>query len=80
MEERAQVHWQNSVVQFAGLRLLKLVFSFQVEDHDAVHMTAFSAFQVFDARKCKTAEDMFQFLCAHLKFASNGGNLRYADI
>uniref|UniRef100_W5KSD2 Nitric oxide synthase n=1 Tax=Astyanax mexicanus TaxID=7994 RepID=W5KSD2_ASTMX len=34
--------------------------------------------QLFDGRKCKTAEDMFQFLCAHLKFATNGGNLRSA--
>ncbi|KAL7832163.1 hypothetical protein AOLI_G00297110 [Acnodon oligacanthus] len=34
--------------------------------------------QLFDGRKSKTAEDMFQFLCAHLKFATNGGNLRSA--
>lgn len=34
--------------------------------------------QVFDARQCKTAGEMFQALCTHLKFASNGGNLRYA--
>lgn len=32
--------------------------------------------QLFDARKCRTAKEMFQFLCSHLKFASNGGNLR----
>ncbi|XP_062873326.1 nitric oxide synthase, inducible-like [Trichomycterus rosablanca] len=37
-----------------------------------------SNLQVFDARKCLTAEDMFQFLCAHFKFASNGGNVRAA--
>ncbi|KAK2831743.1 hypothetical protein Q7C36_016829 [Tachysurus vachellii] len=37
-----------------------------------------SNLQVFDARKCRTTEDMFQFLCAHLKFASNGGNVRSA--
>ncbi|TSK49641.1 Nitric oxide synthase, inducible [Bagarius yarrelli] len=37
-----------------------------------------SNLQVFDARKCRTTEDMFQFLCAHLKFASNGGNIRSA--
>ncbi|XP_066533388.1 nitric oxide synthase, inducible-like [Hoplias malabaricus] len=34
--------------------------------------------QLFDARKCKTAKEMFQFLCSHIKFASNGGNLRSA--
>ncbi|XP_051525726.1 nitric oxide synthase 2a, inducible [Myxocyprinus asiaticus] len=37
-----------------------------------------SNLQVFDARQCKTAEDMFQALCTHLKYASNGGNLRSA--
>ncbi|XP_072547071.1 nitric oxide synthase, inducible-like [Salminus brasiliensis] len=34
--------------------------------------------QMFDARQCKTAKDMFQFMCSHLKFATNGGNLRSA--
>ncbi|XP_057207744.1 nitric oxide synthase 2b, inducible [Triplophysa rosa] len=34
--------------------------------------------QVFDARKCRTAADMFQVLCDHIQFATNGGNLRSA--
>ncbi|ROL51390.1 Nitric oxide synthase, inducible [Anabarilius grahami] len=34
--------------------------------------------QLFDARQCKTAEDMFHALCTHLKYATNGGNLRSA--
>ncbi|KAM6970125.1 nitric oxide synthase 2b, inducible [Aplochiton taeniatus] len=34
--------------------------------------------EVFDARKCKTTKDMFHFLCEHLKFATNGGNIRSA--
>uniref|UniRef100_A0A9J8AIU1 Nitric oxide synthase n=1 Tax=Cyprinus carpio carpio TaxID=630221 RepID=A0A9J8AIU1_CYPCA len=33
---------------------------------------------LFDARKCRTAEDMFQMLCDHIQFATNGGNLRSA--
>ncbi|KAI5608636.1 nitric oxide synthase, inducible isoform X2 [Silurus asotus] len=36
-----------------------------------------SNLQMFDARKCRTAKEMFQFLCSHIKFATNGGNLRY---
>ncbi|CAM4539437.1 unnamed protein product [Leuciscus chuanchicus] len=32
--------------------------------------------QLFDARECKTAEDMFHAMCTHLKHATNGGNLR----
>ncbi|XP_073523877.1 nitric oxide synthase, inducible [Phyllobates terribilis] len=34
--------------------------------------------QVFDARQCKTAQDMFQLICRHIKYASNGGNIRSA--
>nr|AAX85386.1 inducible nitric oxide synthase form A [Carassius auratus] len=34
--------------------------------------------QLFDARECRTAEDMFQMLCEHIQFATNGGNLRSA--
>ncbi|KAK2831745.1 hypothetical protein Q7C36_016831 [Tachysurus vachellii] len=37
-----------------------------------------SNLQVFDARKCRTPKEMFQFLCCHMKFATNGGNLRSA--
>uniref|UniRef100_A0A8C7W7V7 Nitric oxide synthase n=1 Tax=Oncorhynchus mykiss TaxID=8022 RepID=A0A8C7W7V7_ONCMY len=37
-----------------------------------------SNLQVFDARKCKTTQDMFKSLCEHLQFATNGGNLRSA--
>ncbi|XP_023692108.2 nitric oxide synthase 2b, inducible [Paramormyrops kingsleyae] len=35
-----------------------------------------SNLQVFDARKCSTAREMFDFLCRHIEFATNGGNLR----
>ncbi|XP_016091338.1 nitric oxide synthase, inducible-like [Sinocyclocheilus grahami] len=34
--------------------------------------------QLFDARQCKTAKDMFNALCTHLNYATNGGNLRSA--
>ncbi|XP_034166259.2 nitric oxide synthase, inducible-like [Pangasianodon hypophthalmus] len=37
-----------------------------------------SNLQLFDARKCRTSKEMFQFLCSHIKFATNGGNLRSA--
>uniref|UniRef100_A0A8C8JKB4 Nitric oxide synthase, inducible n=1 Tax=Oncorhynchus tshawytscha TaxID=74940 RepID=A0A8C8JKB4_ONCTS len=37
-----------------------------------------SNLQLFDARNCKTTQEMFQFLCEHLQFATNGGNLRSA--
>ncbi|XP_063060626.1 nitric oxide synthase 2b, inducible [Engraulis encrasicolus] len=37
-----------------------------------------SNLQVFDARKCTTSKGMFQHLCEHLQFATNGGNIRSA--
>lgn len=32
--------------------------------------------QVFDCRKVNTTQEMFQALLEHIKFATNGGNLR----
>ncbi|XP_069802274.1 nitric oxide synthase, inducible isoform X1 [Dendropsophus ebraccatus] len=34
--------------------------------------------QVFDARYCKTAQEMFQLICRHIKYSTNGGNVRSA--
>lgn len=32
--------------------------------------------QVFDARDCTTAHGMFNYICNHIKYATNKGNLR----
>ena len=37
----------------------------------------FIVLQVFDGRKCTTTQEMFDLLCKHLKYATNGGNLRW---
>ncbi|XP_053313171.1 nitric oxide synthase, inducible [Spea bombifrons] len=37
-----------------------------------------SNLQVFDARSCKTAKEMFNLICRHIKYATNGGNIRSA--
>ncbi|XP_053560576.1 nitric oxide synthase, inducible isoform X2 [Bombina bombina] len=37
-----------------------------------------SNLQVFDGRNCKTAKEMFDFICRHIKYSSNGGNIRSA--
>uniref|UniRef100_A0A4W3HVV9 nitric-oxide synthase (NADPH) n=1 Tax=Callorhinchus milii TaxID=7868 RepID=A0A4W3HVV9_CALMI len=34
--------------------------------------------QVFDARDCSTAHGMFNYICNHIKYATNKGNLRSA--
>ncbi|XP_078467746.1 nitric oxide synthase 1-like [Lampetra fluviatilis] len=35
-----------------------------------------SKLQLFDARNCTTPSEMFTCICDHVKFASNGGNIR----
>ncbi|XP_077168526.1 nitric oxide synthase, inducible isoform X2 [Paroedura picta] len=35
-----------------------------------------SNLQVFDARSCVTAKEMFEHLCRHLEYSTNGGNIR----
>uniref|UniRef100_A0A8V5HGY7 Nitric oxide synthase n=1 Tax=Melopsittacus undulatus TaxID=13146 RepID=A0A8V5HGY7_MELUD len=37
-----------------------------------------SNLQVFDARDCKTAKEMFEHLCRHIQYATNSGNIRSA--
>ena len=33
--------------------------------------------QVFDARSCSTAQEMFEHICRHLRYATNSGNIRW---
>lgn len=47
------------------------------EEEEALDPTHF--FQVFDARDCTTAHGMFNYICNHIKYATNKGNLRCAD-
>ena len=35
-------------------------------------------FQVFDARSCKTAHEIFVAICNQIKYATNRGNLRFS--
>uniref|UniRef100_A0A8C8BGZ4 Nitric oxide synthase n=1 Tax=Otus sunia TaxID=257818 RepID=A0A8C8BGZ4_9STRI len=37
-----------------------------------------SNLQVFDARDCKTAKEMFDHICRHVQYATNNGNIRSA--
>ncbi|NP_001290142.1 nitric oxide synthase, inducible [Meleagris gallopavo] len=37
-----------------------------------------SNLQVFDARDCKTAKEMFEYICRHIQYAANNGNIRSA--
>ncbi|KAM5151113.1 nitric oxide synthase, inducible [Callospermophilus lateralis] len=35
-----------------------------------------SNLQVFDARSCSSAQEMFEHLCRHIRYATNNGNIR----
>ncbi|RMZ95191.1 nitric oxide inducible, partial [Brachionus plicatilis] len=37
-----------------------------------------SKIKLFDGRHCTTTKEMFDLLCEHLKYATNGGNIRSA--
>ncbi|XP_053322027.1 nitric oxide synthase, endothelial [Spea bombifrons] len=37
-----------------------------------------SKLQVFDARECSTTQEMFTYVCNHIKYATNKGNIRSA--
>ncbi|XP_041051420.1 nitric oxide synthase, brain-like isoform X2 [Carcharodon carcharias] len=37
-----------------------------------------SRLQLFDARDCKTVEEMFTYICNHIKYSTNKGNIRSA--
>ncbi|XP_069815380.1 nitric oxide synthase 3 isoform X2 [Dendropsophus ebraccatus] len=37
-----------------------------------------SKLQVFDARDCRTTHEMFTYICNHIKYATNKGNIRSA--
>lgn len=36
--------------------------------------------QVFDARSCSTAREMFEHICRHLRYATNNGNIRWEPL
>lgn len=36
--------------------------------------------QVFDARSCSTAQEMFEHICRHLRYATNNGNIRWGHL
>ena len=54
--------------------------------HTSVHpphspySLSLSLSQVLDARDANTPKEMFDAICHHIKYANNGGNLRYPQI
>lgn len=86
LEFGAKQAWRNAPrcigrIQWANLQVGSLVWSktrikCAVVYCSYIYIMSHFPVQLFDARNCRTAEDMFQMLCDHIQFATNGGNLR----
>lgn len=86
LEFGAKQAWRNAPrcigrIQWANLQVVSLVwtktcFICVVVYCSSIYIISCFSVQLFDARKCRTAEDMFHMLCNHIQFATNGGNLR----
>ncbi|XP_033848982.3 nitric oxide synthase 3-like isoform X2 [Acipenser ruthenus] len=63
------------------LEEMELIFGAKMAWRNAsrcVGRIQWSKLQVFDARDCSSAEEMFTHICTHMKYATNKGNLRSA--
>lgn len=83
LEFGAKQAWRNAPrcigrIQWANLQVLLLDSVYGLSGLRAIAQLCLRCclIQVFDARTCRTAADMFQVLCDHIQFATNGGNLR----
>jgi len=86
LEFGAKQAWRNAPrcigrIQWANLQVVSLVWTKTciicvMVYWSSIYMIVCFSVQLFDARECRTTEDMFQMLCDHIQFATNGGNLR----
>ncbi|CAH2281649.1 nitric oxide synthase, endothelial [Pelobates cultripes] len=63
------------------LKESELVFGAKQAWRNAVRCVGriqWSKLQVFDARECSTSQEMFTYICNHIKYATNKGNIRSA--
>ncbi|KAK1173522.1 nitric oxide synthase, endothelial-like [Acipenser oxyrinchus oxyrinchus] len=63
------------------LEEMELIFGAKLAWRNAsrcVGRIQWSKLQVFDARDCSSADEMFTHICTHMKYATNKGNLRSA--
>lgn len=63
------------------LTLDELIFATKMAWRNAprcIGRIQWSNLQVFDARSCSTASEMFQHICRHILYATNSGNIRSA--
>uniref|UniRef100_A0A8D0L8P8 Nitric oxide synthase 1 n=1 Tax=Sphenodon punctatus TaxID=8508 RepID=A0A8D0L8P8_SPHPU len=81
MERLEEVTKEIEVTDTYQLRDTELIYGAKHAWRNAsrcVGRIQWSKLQVFDARDCTTAHGMFNYICNHIKYATNKGNLRSA--
>lgn len=64
--------------QKCSLRLVHAITLYLSDIYVPLRVFVVLNLQVFDARDCSTAHGMYNYICNHIKYATNKGNLRYA--
>nr|BAD67165.1 nitric oxide synthase 2 [Meriones unguiculatus] len=83
-EHLARVEAVTKEIETTGtyqLTLDELIFATKLAWRNAprcIGRIQWANLQVFDARSCSTAQDMFQHICRHVLYATNNGNIRSA--
>uniref|UniRef100_A0A8C5WNX6 nitric-oxide synthase (NADPH) n=1 Tax=Laticauda laticaudata TaxID=8630 RepID=A0A8C5WNX6_LATLA len=81
MERLVEVTKEIEITDTYQLRDTELIYGAKHAWRNAsrcVGRIQWSKLQVFDARDCTTAHGMFNYICNHIKYATNKGNLRSA--
>eukprot|EP00069_Balaena_mysticetus_P013088 bmy_01408T0 len=81
MERLEEVNRETESTSTYQLRDTELIYGAKHAWRNAsrcVGRIQWSKLQVFDARDCTTAHGMFNYICNHIKYATNKGNLRSA--
>ncbi|KAM5310894.1 nitric oxide synthase 1 isoform 2-T4 [Glossophaga mutica] len=81
MERLEEVNKEIETTSTYQLKDMELIYGAKHAWRNAsrcVGRIQWSKLQVFDARDCTTAHGMFNYICNHIKYATNKGNLRSA--
>nr|XP_036849380.1 nitric oxide synthase, brain isoform X1 [Manis javanica]XP_036849381.1 nitric oxide synthase, brain isoform X1 [Manis javanica]XP_036849382.1 nitric oxide synthase, brain isoform X1 [Manis javanica]XP_036849384.1 nitric oxide synthase, brain isoform X1 [Manis javanica]XP_036849385.1 nitric oxide synthase, brain isoform X1 [Manis javanica] len=81
MERLEEVNKEIEITSTYQLKDTELIYGAKHAWRNAsrcVGRIQWSKLQVFDARDCTTAHGMFNYICNHIKYATNKGNLRSA--
>ena len=74
----AKLAWRNAARCIGRIQWNKLKVIFFSFGTIFLHFAYWNYFsKVFDARKVKTEQEMFEAICNNIEYATNKGNIRY---